>query len=55
MKHLGIISLILGAIVLVYRGIEGTQSNTLLIVGMALVLLGFVGHILINKFLNREA
>lgn len=55
MKHLGIISLILGSIVLIYRGVVGMQSNTLLYVGMLLVLLGLVGHILLNKRGDQEA
>lgn len=50
MKHIGIITLLIGAAILIYRGIIGTaQSNVMVGVGLLLVVLGFVAHILINK------
>lgn len=56
MKHLGIISLLIGAAILIYRGLLGNpQSNTLLGIGLLLVLVGFLAHIIINRANNKEA
>ncbi len=56
MKNLGVIVLLIGAILLIYLGIVGTgHSNVLLGIGLALVVVGFIGHILLNKYLHRGA
>lgn len=56
MKHIGIITLLIGAAVLIYRGIIGvSQSNVMVGVGLLLVVVGFIAHIVINKRFQSEA
>ncbi len=49
-KNLGIIIMILALGVLVYKQIAQIESNTLLVIGGAGVLIGLVVYILINRF-----
>lgn len=52
-SYLGIIILLIGACILIYLGIAGTgQSNTGLIVGLVLVLVGYLVHIFLDKKAN---
>lgn len=50
-KNLGIIILLIGAVLLIVEGLTHRADNTLLIVGLPLVLVGYIAHI----FLNRKA
>lgn len=53
LNYLGVILLLIGAAILIYLGFTGTnQSNTGLIVGLVLVILGFILHILIDRKVN---
>ena len=55
-KSIGVIVLLIGAIILIYLGVAGTgQSNTMLGIGLALVVIGFLGHIFLNKYSGRDA
>lgn len=49
LKYLGVIILLIGVVVLAVPFLNGTQSNTLLLVGLGLILGGFFAHIFINK------
>lgn len=49
LKYLGVIILLVGVIILAIPFLSGEQSNTLLLVGLFLVLGGFFAHIFINK------
>lgn len=51
--YLGVLVQLIGAILLIYLGFTGTsQSNTGLIVGLLLVVVGFLIHILLDKKFN---
>lgn len=49
LKYLGVIILLIGVAVLALPFLSGGQSNTLLLVGLALIIGGFFTHIFINK------
>ncbi|MDD2437830.1 MAG: hypothetical protein PHX50_16655 [Massilibacteroides sp.] len=48
-KYLGVIILLIGVVVLAVPTFQGTLNNTLLIVGFTLIIVGYLGHIVINK------
>ena len=48
-KNLGVIVLLIGVIILAVPALTGGISNSILLTGLGLVLLGYFGHIVINK------
>lgn len=48
-KNLGVIVLLIGVIILAVPAITGGITNTILIAGLAVIILGYLGHIFINK------
>ncbi|TFH94362.1 hypothetical protein ACTML9_09265 [Porphyromonas levii] len=51
--YLGVLVQLIGAILLIYIGFAGSnQSNTGLIIGLLLVVFGFLIHIFLDKKLN---
>ena len=48
-KHLGVIVLLIGVAVLAVPFFNGTMTNTYLLTGVSLVILGYIGHIALNK------
>ena len=48
-KNLGVIVLLIGVIILAVPAITGGVTNTILIAGLAVIILGYVGHIVTNK------
>ena len=48
-KNLGVIVLLIGVIILAVPAITGGVTNTILIAGLAVIILGYVCHIVINK------
>ena len=54
LRYLGVLVLLIGVIVLAIPAISGSAgSNVLLVLGLVLVLLGYVGHIMLNKNSKR--
>ena len=51
-KNLGVIVLIIGAAVLAVPFFNGGLSNTILLTGLGVIILGYIGHIVINKRLG---
>ncbi len=49
LKYLGVIVLLIGVAVLAVPAITGGMSNTILIAGLALVIIGYFAHIILNK------
>ena len=49
MKSLGAIVLLIGVGILVFFAFTGLRSNTLLGIGLLVVILGFCVHLLVNK------
>lgn len=51
--YLGVLVEVIGAALLIYLGFAGTgQSNTGLAIGMALVIIGFLLHIFLDRKYN---
>ena len=48
-KNLGAIVLLIGAIVLAVPFFTGGMTNSILLGGLALIVVGYLGHIFINK------
>lgn len=48
-KNLGVIVLLIGVIILAVPAITGGITNTILIAGLGVIILGYIGHIVINK------
>ncbi|MDR3137420.1 MAG: hypothetical protein LBT73_00860 [Tannerellaceae bacterium] len=48
-KNIGVILLLIGVILMAGTYIGGALTNSILIIGMALVLAGYVVHIVVNK------
>ena len=49
LKNLGITILLIGAVLLIVEGLTHRADNTLLIVGLPLVLVGYIAHIFLNR------
>ena len=52
LKYLGVIILLIGVIILAVPAIYGGMSNAILMAGLGTILLGYIGHIVINKRLE---
>ncbi len=48
-KNLGVIVLLIGVAILAVPTITGGLSNTILIIGLVVIILGYLGHIFLNK------
>lgn len=54
LKYLGVLVLLIGVIVLAVPAISGSAgNNVMLVLGLVLVLLGYIGHIILNKNSKR--
>ncbi len=49
-KYTGIIVILMGVALLAFTRLTGISNNQWLLIGLLLVLSGFVGHIFINKY-----
>ena len=52
LKNLGLISIIIGVVILSIAVFQETQTNTKLAVSLILVVVGLVGHIFLNRFID---
>lgn len=48
-KNLGVIVLLIGVIILAVPTLTGAMSNAILLTGLGVILLGYIGHIVLNK------
>ena len=48
-KNLGVIVLLIGVVILVVPFFTGGMTNSILLTGMALTIIGYEGHIVMNK------
>ncbi|RRD62117.1 hypothetical protein EII40_05050 [Tannerella forsythia] len=54
LKYLGVLVLLIGVVILAIPAISGSAgSNVMLVLGLVLVLLGYIGHIFLNKNSKR--
>lgn len=49
LKYLGVLLLLVGVAILAVPTYMGTLNNTILTVGIVVVVVGFIGHIILNK------
>lgn len=49
LKNLGVIVLLIGVIILAVPALTGGMSNSILLTGVGLIILGYLGYIVINK------
>jgi len=49
LKYLGILIVLIGVGVLVVPSMRGSSSNTILLTGLIMIIVGFLGHIFLNK------
>ena len=52
MNNLVVIVILIGVIILAVLAINGGLSNTILLTGLGVIILGYIGHIVINKRLG---
>lgn len=48
-KNLGVIVLLIGVVILAVPFLTGSMTNGILITGLLVIVLGYLGHIAINK------
>lgn len=48
-KNLGMIVLLIGVLILAVPAITGGLTNAILLTGLGVIVLGYIGHIVINK------
>ena len=48
-KNLGVIVLLIGVVILAVPFLTGSMTNGILLTGLAVIILGSLGHIVINK------
>ncbi|MCC8154872.1 MAG: hypothetical protein LIP01_12135 [Tannerellaceae bacterium] len=48
-KYVGVLVLLIGVAILAIPALTGSITNTLLLVGLGMIIVGYVGHIFINK------
>ena len=49
LKYLGVIVLLIGVAVLAVPAFTGGMTNSTLLTGLALIIVGYLGHIALNK------
>ncbi len=48
-KNLGVIVLLIGVVILAVPALTGGLTNAILMTGLGAIILGYIGHIVINK------
>lgn len=51
-KNLGIIVLLIGVIILAVPAINGGITNSILLTGLSVIIVGYIGHIIISKYVQ---
>ncbi|MDR1403925.1 MAG: hypothetical protein LBJ60_09565 [Tannerellaceae bacterium] len=49
LKYLGVIVLLIGVAILAIPTVTGNLNNATLLVGLAVIIAGYLGHIFLNK------
>lgn len=52
LKNLGLVFIIIGVVILSIAVFRETQTNTILIVSLILIVGGLFGHIFLNKYID---
>lgn len=48
-KNLGVIVLLIGVVILAVPALTGGITNAILLTGLSVIVVGYLGHIVINK------
>lgn len=54
LKYLGVVILLIGVAILAIPTLTGGLSNTILAIGIVVIILGYIGHIFLNKRIEEE-
>ena len=49
LKYLGVIVLLIGVAILAVPALTGGMTNSILLTGLTLIIVGYLGHIALNK------
>ena len=49
LKYLGVLILLIGVLILAVPTLTGSLSNTILVAGLAVIIIGYFAHIILNK------
>ena len=52
LKNLGIISIIAGVVILSISVFKETTNNTILAISLVLIVIGLLGHIFLNRYID---
>ena len=53
-KYIGVLIMIIGVLILVIPFLQGTTTNTTLLIGLLIIIEGFLGHIFVNNLKNTK-
>ena len=53
-KYIGVIFMIIGVIILAIPFLQGTNSNFSLLIGLLIIIEGFLGHMFVNNLKNTK-
>ena len=54
-RYIGVLVMIIGVLILVIPFLQGSQSNIPLLVGLLVVIEGFLGHIFVNNLKHTKS
>ena len=53
-KNIGVLVMIIGVLILIIPFLQGGNSNVTLLIGLLIVIQGFLGHIFVNNLKNTK-
>ena len=53
-KYIGVLIMIIGVLILVIPFLQGNTTNTTLLIGLLIIIEGFLGHIFVNNLKNTK-
>ena len=53
-KNIGVLVMIIGVLILIIPFLQGGNSNVTLLIGLLIVIEGFLGHIFVNNLKNTK-
>ena len=53
-KYIGVLVMIIGVLILVIPFLQGSTTNTSLLIGLLIIIEGFLGHLFVNNLKNTK-
>lgn len=53
-KYIGVLVMIIGVLILVIPFLQGSTTNTSLLIGLLIIIQGFMGHLFVNNLKNTK-